>query len=65
MVCNTNAGCGRSLSDPRMLFPKHEDVDRIWGQIARSIAYGPLKEAGVQTAKVAPTSGEDVRYVFR
>jgi len=48
------------LSDGRMLFPKHEDVDRIWGQVARSIAYGPLKDAGVTTAKVAPSSGEEV-----
>jgi hypothetical protein len=44
----------RSLIN-RMMFPRHDDVDRIWGHVARSIAHGPLKDAGVNTAKVAPT----------
>jgi hypothetical protein len=46
-----------------MLFPGPDNVDRVWGQVARSIAHGPLRDAGVYTAKVAPTStgGEEQR----
>lgn len=36
-----------------MLFA-NENVDSAWGKIARSIAFGPLKDVGVTAAKVAP-----------
>ncbi|RSH77687.1 uncharacterized protein EHS24_003253 [Apiotrichum porosum] len=32
----------------------NENVDSAWGKIARSIAFGPLKDVGVTAAKVAP-----------
>lgn len=42
-------------ADIRLMFPKHEAVDGLWSTIAQSVANGPLKEAGVFLAKVAPT----------
>ncbi|WVQ82309.1 hypothetical protein IAT38_004437 [Cryptococcus sp. DSM 104549] len=38
-----------------MFFPSRETVDSLWFNIAPSVADGPLKEAGVQGAKVSPT----------
>lgn len=40
------------------MFPSTETVDKVWGLIARSIAYGPLHDAGITTAKVSPSNGE-------
>jgi hypothetical protein len=51
MVCAT----APMTADIRLLFPKHEAVDGLWSTIAQSVANGPLKEAGVFLAKVAPT----------
>ena len=51
----------------RLLFPQHDNVDGIWSTIAQSVASGPLKEAGVVLAKVAPTPsspGDHVRPSF-
>ncbi|ORX38481.1 hypothetical protein BD324DRAFT_621014 [Kockovaella imperatae] len=42
-----------------MLFPRHADVDRTWGVIATSVANGPLRDAGVKLAKVAPSRSGD------
>ncbi|BEI93822.1 uncharacterized protein CcaverHIS019_0602810 [Cutaneotrichosporon cavernicola] len=44
-----------------MSFPRTESVDAVWAKIARSVAYGPLRDAGVMTAKVAtldPMAGD-------
>ncbi|KAK8854765.1 hypothetical protein IAR55_003504 [Kwoniella newhampshirensis] len=38
-----------------LLFPSHEFVDGTWSTLAQSVAKGPLKAAGVESAKVAPT----------
>ncbi|WWD19091.1 hypothetical protein CI109_103549 [Kwoniella shandongensis] len=38
-----------------MLFPSHDFVDGTWSTLAQSVAKGPLKDAGVTCAKVAPT----------
>lgn len=47
----------------RMLFPRHADVDRIWGTVASSVAKGPLRDAGVDLAKVAPSRAGDEENV--
>ncbi|BEJ16884.1 hypothetical protein CspHIS471_0602850 [Cutaneotrichosporon sp. HIS471] len=36
-----------------MSFPRTESVDAVWAKVARSVAYGPLRDAGVTMAKVA------------
>lgn len=36
-----------------MLFSSNENVDGVWARVARSVVSGPLKDAGVNTAKVA------------
>lgn len=41
------------VADGRMTFPRTESVDGVWAKVARSVAYGPLRDAGVSTAKVA------------
>lgn len=48
-----------------MLFPSHHLVDGTWATLARSVATGPLKAAGVLSAKVAASpnavsEGEEV-----
>lgn len=45
--------------DSRLFFPKHENVDAVWSLIARAVACGPLKEAGVEVAKVSTTQEMD------
>ena len=47
------------LVTPRLLFPKHEEVDHVWSVIAPSVALGPLRDAGVSSAKVAATDALD------
>jgi hypothetical protein len=47
----------------RLLFPKHDSVDGIWSTLAQSVAKGPLKEAGVFLAKVAPTPSSPGEFV--
>lgn len=44
-----------------MIFPPQENVDAVWAKVARSVAIGPLHEAGVMTAKVATSQpgGDD------
>ncbi|KAL1407365.1 hypothetical protein Q8F55_006787 [Vanrija albida] len=41
-----------------MLFPSNENVDGVWSRIARSVASGALKDAGVDVAKVATSNAE-------
>jgi hypothetical protein len=43
----------------RLFFPRHDRVDGMWATIAQSVANGPLKAAGVDLVKVAPSP----RYV--
>ena len=38
-----------------MLFPRHPEVDGVWSTIGQSVAGGPLQDAGVTLAKVAPS----------
>lgn len=49
----------------RLLFPRHDFVDGTWSTIAKSVANGPLKEAGVMLAKVAPTPSSPAAEVVR
>lgn len=46
---------GRCRPDGRMMFPRPDNVDAVWSKVARSVAYGPLHDAGVHTAKVSPS----------
>lgn len=52
-----------------MFFPRTgAPVDYTWSLIARSVAYGPLKDAGVKVAKVSPAdphAGENVSALHR
>lgn len=47
----------------RLMFPQHDNVDGVWSTIAQSVAGGPLKEAGVVLAKVAPTPSSPGEHV--
>ncbi|CAK9785483.1 hypothetical protein CC85DRAFT_329208 [Cutaneotrichosporon oleaginosum] len=41
-----------------MSFSRPENVDAIWARVAKSVAYGPLHDLGVTTAKVATRDPE-------
>lgn len=50
-----------TMANGRMLFPRTDSVDAVWAKVARSVAYGPLHDVGVTTAKVAtldPATGD-------
>ncbi|KAK1927258.1 hypothetical protein DB88DRAFT_477385 [Papiliotrema laurentii] len=52
-----------------LFFPRHDRVDGMWATIAQSVANGPLKAAGVDLVKVAPSpryvrEGEEPSHVI-